>query len=212
MSKICANLHSLLHKGLKFGFSMKYDTFPQNGIYIMFEKGELGHGGDRIVRIGTHTGDKELENRIFQHFENENKNRSIFRKNIGRCILKKSNKQYLSIWDLDTTRKDDKERHSSLINHTLEKKIEKQISKYIQENISYCLFKVQSKEERKFFEMRLISTVSGCSECCPSETWLGNLSPKKKIKESGLWQEQELYKQPLSDEELSALSSFLVQK
>ena len=42
---------------------------------------------DRIVRIGTHTGENQLRSRLMQHFVKENKNRSIFRKNIGRCFF-----------------------------------------------------------------------------------------------------------------------------
>jgi hypothetical protein len=90
------------------------EAIPLNGIYIMFEKDEVGHDGDRIVRIGTHTGDRQLKNRIYQHFENENKNRSMFRKNIGRCILNKERSPYLSTWELDTTSKKNKELFSHL--------------------------------------------------------------------------------------------------
>ncbi|GAG98657.1 unnamed protein product, partial [marine sediment metagenome] len=55
---------------------------PKNGIYILFEKGECAHSTDRIVRIGTHTGKNKLRSRLKEHL-NENKDRSIFRKNIG---------------------------------------------------------------------------------------------------------------------------------
>jgi hypothetical protein len=58
-----------------------------NGIYVLFERGEECHDGGRIVRVGTHTGDGQLRSRMLQHFVNENKDRSIFRKNIGRALL-----------------------------------------------------------------------------------------------------------------------------
>ena len=53
---------------------------------------------DRIVRIGTHRGDNNLYNRLKEHFINENKDRSIFRKNIGRALLNKNQDSYLEIW------------------------------------------------------------------------------------------------------------------
>ena len=64
---------------------------------------------DRIVRIGTHTGENQLRSRLMQHFVKENKNRSIFRKNIGRCFLNIENQDYLDSWELDITPKEGRE-------------------------------------------------------------------------------------------------------
>ena len=58
---------------------------------------------DRIVRVGTDTGQNNLKSRMSQHFTNENKDRSIFRKNIGRAILNKNNSSLLNYWNLDLT-------------------------------------------------------------------------------------------------------------
>ncbi len=33
----------------------------------------------------------------------------------------------------------------------------------------------------------MIATVNHCGDCRPSSSWLGNHSPKKQIRESGLW-------------------------
>lgn len=210
MSEICNNLHEVLKEGRRFDFSMGYTDIPLNGIYIMFEKGEYGHNGDRIVRIGTHTGDKQLRSRIFQHYENENKNRSIFRKNIGRCILNQKSDPYLSIWELDNTRKNEKAKNQNLINHKYEHEIEKEISKYIQDNLSFVILEIPTKELRLFFESRLIGTVSRCEECYPSQLWFGLQSPVKKIRESGLWQVMELYSQPLNYDELEQVKGYLL--
>ena len=83
---------------LKFPFDKK--KIPLNGIYILFEKGEFAHNTNRIVRIGTHTGNNQLHSRLFQHFLNENKDRSIFRKNIGRALLNKERDTFLEKWEL----------------------------------------------------------------------------------------------------------------
>jgi hypothetical protein len=53
----------------------------------------------------------------------------------------------------------------------------------------------------------MISTVSLCDTCAPSAQWLGLSSPIKKIRESGLWIVNELYKEPLSVDDLEQLSS-----
>jgi hypothetical protein len=177
---------------------MGYDQIPLNGIYIMFEHGEFGHGMDRIVRIGTHTGDDQLKSRIYQHFEKENKNRSIFRKNIGRCLLSKEQSPYLSTWNLDTTSKEKKLKHGYLIDHRFEKEIEKRISNYIQQKITFCILEVPEKGDRLDLEAQLIGTVSNCDECHASKNWLGLYSPDDRIRRSGLWQVQELFSNPLS--------------
>ena len=69
-----------------------------NGIYIVFEKGELYKKYDRIVRIGTHTSDGRLKARLKNHFITENKDDSIFRKNIGLALLSLADDPYAEIW------------------------------------------------------------------------------------------------------------------
>lgn len=97
----------------------------------------MGHGGDRIVRIGTHTGDSQLKSRIFQH-------------------------------------------------------------------------SVPTKNERLYYELRLIGTVSRCYDCHASESWLGNCSPIDKVRKNGLWQVIGLNAARLTKEELLFVSNSLL--
>lgn len=55
MSGVCGKLHEILWEGRRYRFGDGFSYMPKNGVYVLFEKGESGHGGDRIVRIGTHT-------------------------------------------------------------------------------------------------------------------------------------------------------------
>ena len=80
--KYCEEIHRLFNSLKRYRFPCVPEEIPLNGIYILFQKGEKAHGVDRIVRIGTHTGLNQLRSRLWQHFINENKDRSIFRKNI----------------------------------------------------------------------------------------------------------------------------------
>ena len=98
MSKTCNYLHKLFNSLSRFTFPFNDEKIPLNGIYVLFEKGQVGHNLDRIVRIGTHMGDNQLRSRLNQHFLLENKDRSIFRKNIGRAILNKIKDPYLKIF------------------------------------------------------------------------------------------------------------------
>jgi hypothetical protein len=198
LSAECEAIHKLAWELERYGFPFDESKIPLNGIYILFQKGEEGHQGERIVRIGTHTGDNQLRSRLKQHFLNQKKDRSIFRKNIGRALLNQSNDPFLEYWEIDITTRKAKEKYSSLIDLDYQKTIEAQVSEFIQTNFSFCVFEVNSKEKRLQIESRLISTVSWCEECKPSKTWLGNASPKNKIVESGLWLVNELYKTPFN--------------
>lgn len=209
MSKECEELHNLFNKMEKQEFPFEENKIPENGIYILFEKGELAHGKDRIVRIGTHTGQGNLRNRLKEHFINENKDRSIFRKNIGRCFLLKD--PFLEQWELTPLIKEVREKHPE-IDFKKQAEVEKRISKYIQENFSFIVIPIKDKDKRLELESKIISTVSLCNECKPSENWLGLSSPKEKIRDSGLWQINELNKQPLSEKELMELESLCLSK
>jgi len=84
MESLAVRLHQLFNRQKRFSFPFqeKKKEIPSNGIYIIFEKGETFHGMDRIIRIGTHTGDNQLFSRLNQHFLKENKNRSILVKRL----------------------------------------------------------------------------------------------------------------------------------
>jgi hypothetical protein len=207
MKSLTSSLHILFNaqKRFSFPFEQQINEIPANGIYIIFENGEKFGDLDRIVRVGTHTGEKQLRSRLNQHFIKENKNRSIFRKNVGRCILNKNNSPYLPLWELDTTSKADKEKNLRLLDLEFEKEIEKKISDYIQTNLSFCVFQVDKKEQRLFWESKIISTLAKSNELKPSKNWLGNYSTKDKIKTVGLWQVNELFKSSLTEEEFDEL-------
>lgn len=198
-------LHKIFNELERFTypFENRLDEMPDNGIYIKFEKGETYNAFDRIVRIGTDTGENNLKKRLIEHFVTENKNRSIFRKNIGRAMLNKDNNPYLKFWELDTTSKAEKEKNLKYIDVDLEADIEREISSYIKTNFSFCVFNVETKEQRLFWESKLISTLAYQTK--PSRNWLGNFSTKEKIKQSGLWQVQGLNKPKLTIDEFDNL-------
>lgn len=189
----------------KFSFPFDKHEIPANGIYILFEKGELAHSTNRIVRIGTHTGINQLRSRLNQHFIKENKDRSIFRKNIGRALLNKDKDPFLEKWEIDLTTRKAKEKYSELIDFVKQKEVERKVTKCIQENFWFVVFEVDDKRKRLDLEAKIISTVSLCIDCSLSENWLGNFSPKEKIRKSGLWLVNELWKTPLSEKEIEEL-------
>ena len=224
MSAKCGQLHALLNGLKRHSYPFNENGIPPNGIYIQFERGEVGHGGDRIVRIGTHTGAKSfLKDRLNEHWFAKNEQsgeykgqyRSIFRDKIGDAIINKSRQEGSGFWtkeDLilwaDPWRGGPRKWEKFQMIERIEqyRKTCKLISDYVYENISFALIEMETLEQRKYFEKRLISTVSNCTECRPSKDWLGNFSTKLKVCQSGLWQEEQLWKDDLTDADMDFLT------
>lgn len=209
VSEICHTIRQWFNGIKKHSFPFDKQDIPKNGIYILFEKGEFAHSTSRIVRIGTHTGKNKLPSRLKEHFVNENKDRSIFRKNIGRALLNKDKDVYLKTWDINFKIKINQEKYRYLWDIQKEKEIEKRVTEYIRDNISFVTFQIEDKKKRHELESKIISTVSLCDECTPSPNWLGLFSPVEKIRRSGLWLVNELWKTPLSEDNLKELKNIL---
>lgn len=207
MSEFCATLHLLSNTRHRFRFPFDDHDLPLNGIYILFEVGEYAHGADRIVRVGTHTGDNRLRARLCEHYVKENKDRSIFRKNIGRALLSQAGDAFLEQWNWSLTKREDKIKYESLLDARKQIEIERQVTDYIRAHFSFAVFAISGRSRRQSLESKIISTVSCCGECRPSSHWLGLSSPISGIRESGLWQVAHLYGESLSADELRILRS-----
>ena len=103
----------------------------------------------------------------------------------------------------------EREKNRKLLDLEFEKKVEKRISTYIQTNLSFCVFQVDTKQQRLFWESKIVSTLATSRESVPSKNWFGNYSTKDKIKASGLWQVNELYNEILTERELNDLSGLI---
>jgi hypothetical protein len=203
MSDICAKLHRWLHSLPRHRFPYDASRIPLNGIYVLFESGETAHGGDRVVRVGSHTGESTLPSRINEHFVVENKDRSIFRKSIGRALLNSKQDPFITTWSARKPRI--AERQPQTIDLDRLGKVEAQVTQYIRQLFSFVAVEIPRTLDRLELEIKLISTIAACPSCRPSPTWLGLHSPKPKIREFGLWQVNGLAKEPLIDEDLEAL-------
>lgn len=204
MSGPCHALHQLAARLPLYSFPYDERTIPEDGIYLLFEEGENSHGQRRIVRVGTHTGDRQLRPRLRQHFIQEIKDRSIFRKNIGRALLHRINDPFLKDWNLDLTTAAARRLHASRVDAKKQHSVEVMVSRYLQSCCRFAVIPVASKSQRLLWESRMISTVAACPACEPSPGWLGSSSPVSKIKDNGLWQVNELFKKPFSEDEFAA--------
>lgn len=209
MTAPCPELHDVLRHGTLHVFPFRVEQLPRNGIYVLFERGEECHGGARVVRVGTHSGNGQLRSRVLQHFVKENKDRSIFRKNIGRALLNRVGDSYLSDWEHDRTSRAGRAQYGEEPDPVKRRAIEADVTAYMCERFSFVVFGVNDESDRLLLESKLISTVSLCEECGPSPDWLGRYSPKEKIRTSGLWLVNELGKVPLSTEDVRRLATLL---
>lgn len=205
MSGNCAQLHEILRGLKRHSFQFDPAAIPRNGLYVVFEKGEVGHGGDRIVRIGTHTGEGQLRPRLRQHFLTPKKDRSIFRKNIGRALLMRDHDSFIEQWNFDLTTSEAKVTLGPLVDREKQEQVEHQVSAYMNAQFEFVVFPVHEKTKRLELEGKMISTVSLCKVCAASPRWLGSHSPLAKIRNSGLWQVNELYGDPLTAADLEYL-------
>jgi hypothetical protein len=211
MSQKCEKLHAIFNKMKQIKYSPNFlNSIPDNGIYIVFEEGENAHSGNRITRVGSHTGQGNLKNRLSEHYENEG--RSIFRKKIGTAIMKKSIMEGNTFWTntdiYDWNEHKYFERKKIFKNKGREKQwisIQQKVTEYIRKNITFVCFKVDDGDKRKYFEEKIISTISNCEECKQSKEWLGNYSDKPKVIKSGLWLDLLLWKDDLTDVDIDYL-------
>lgn len=203
----CTRLHTIFSTATRYTAESDFQNIPENGIYILFEKSESSHDGERIVKIGTHTGRNQLPSMIQQHLFTENKNRSLFRKNIGRCLL--CDHDYAPKWEYNVTSKASKAKYLYLLDLPFEKTIEQRITAYIKDNISIVVIPVEHKHDRVRLETSMINTLTSCADCIASDEWLGNTSPKEKIKDSGLWQVNDIVGENISNADFLLLEKIM---
>ncbi len=207
---LCFDLHQLFNQLPRYHFPYDLYQAPKNGIYVLFERGEKAHGCDRIVRVGSHRGDDRLIGRLDEHYINENKDRSIFRKNIGRALLAKNGDEFLDKWDMDRTTRRAKENYWSQADSDKQAIVESKVTAVIRTNFSFSLIPMNMGEIRRLYESRIIATIAQCSECKPSDNWLGRYSPVEKIRKTGLWNVQHVGGETLNQKEFMFLEELLL--
>ena len=200
---LALRLHQLFDRLPTYNWETIDDIPFQDGIYIVYEKGETYKGLDRIVRIGTHTSKGRLKQRLKDHFVRENHNGSIFRKNIGKAMLKRDRDPYLPIWTLDTS----KAPNIGKAVKAKEAAIENWVSSYMRKSFTFRAFPVDTKDKRLRLEEAIIATLNQTDDFKASISWLGINSPEREIRESGMWLKQGLDAEPLTESEMTLLSA-----
>ena len=118
MNQYCEWLHQVLEALPMFSYPYPVECIPMNGVYFQNEAGET-YGQEitlqRIVRIGSHTGQGNLPDRLSQHYSPRDSwidfnidhpkaaDRSVFRKHLGRTYLNQVHDPYLTVSNIDFT-------------------------------------------------------------------------------------------------------------
>lgn len=203
-ARLCHRIHSAIRVSPILPFPAEMEGLPKDGVYLLFEKGETGHDGARIVRIGSHTGFRNLPSRLKEH-TTANKDRSIFRKNIGRALLNRVQDPFLEQWNWDLTTKEKRASYRPRLDAARQKAVEKAVTSYVNENLSFAVITVADRTVRLSLEKALIASVAQCPDCGSSSDWLGKFSPVEAIRTSGLWLKQHLRGETLTASQLEWL-------
>lgn len=220
----CAWLHAQLYKLPLVSYPFDINILPSNGIYFFYQYGETwGHGdfSQRIVRVGTHR-QGNFHSRIGEHFVlNERKmnfdssrprphDRSIFRKHLGAAILNREGNDYLRLWSKNLLKSEARAAVLGERNIGLETAIENEVTELLRGSFSFRFIRLEEERLRmgaEGLERALVGTLARCSQCRPSEEWLGLSSPNRHITEKGLWQLHYLKAAGLSEDQRSVLSA-----
>lgn len=161
------------------------------------------------MRIGTHSGrHRTLGQRLAEHYQAFSKERSIFRKNIGRALLARDQDPSLDVWDLDLTTPDAQQRARGRLRPLKQAGVEKRVSDNLAARTSFTVVSCEgNSKELRAWESGLIATVAQCAHCWASDSWLGHHSPKDRIRERSLWQTLQLDDTPLTAGEVDRFVS-----
>jgi hypothetical protein len=171
--------------------------WPDRGVYFFFEDGEFREDGRslRVVRIGTHaiteSSRTRLWTRLSQHRGHEggryagggNHRGSIFRLLVGEALLNGETfgSEVVSSWGKGSS--------ASATVRDLELSLERAVSERIR-SMPLLWIDIGRLEDRKMIERNSIALLGNKGRDpidAPSPSWVGRLSPRQAVRESGLW-------------------------
>lgn len=182
--------------------------WPQRGVYFFFEPGELrsrSGTGHRVVRVGTHAlkhGSRStLWQRLAQHRgsapgEGGNHRGSIFRLLVGVALARRGDCQLPRSWGVGGDPATAARRlglNSRQAVKDAEAALERLVSAYIGQlpflwlNVPDAPSPLSARGRIERNAIALLSHARTPGADCPSANWLGMLSDRARVRESGLW-------------------------
>lgn len=177
-----------------------YMNWPERGVYFFFANDEFRNTSDqcRISRIGTHAISSESETSMWSRLRTHrgakrgayegggNHRGSVFRKRVGEAIIEKEGQhEEYSEWGIGSS--------AGQALRLEEIEMERQVSNYIRD-LPFLWVAVEDtpgpESDRAYIERNAIALVSNYKKepIDPrNDDWLGQHSPNRKIRKSGLW-------------------------
>lgn len=157
---LCKAVHNAIRALPRISYPFDRRDLPRDGIYFFFEAGEGdGHTGDeRIVRVGTHKNGN-FRSRLSEHYllgkgldvkadRPAPKDRSIFRKNLGRAWICKQGIEYLDVWNIDFTSSRKRQEHGHRRDTVIEHTVETEVTALLRSDFSFAWVQVADEVER----------------------------------------------------------------
>ena len=199
-------LYTLIAELPRGTFKTRGPALPPNGIYLFFERGESGSidGAtyDRIVRVGTHRVNGRYSGRLQNHFGsvktlNGNKNASVFRRHVGGALMQRDHPDdpRLAEWSRQGGASDSA--------------MEAIVSQHLGQNFTFVTIPVEDAAERLELETGLIALLAQAPILRPSDTWLGHHATHPAVRESGLWNTQQVLGTPLTEAQATRIADLL---
>lgn len=170
------------------------DGWPPRGVYFFTEPGEYRRSGEsvpRIVRVGTHAVSAGAKSTLWGRLRSHRGGRdgggnhrgSIFRLHVGAALLARDG-GHLPTWGVKSSAPLDVRR--------LEAEHERRVSEYLGTlTVTWVAVPDEPGVDslRAFIERNCIALLSRQLNPAdpPSEGWLGRHSPRREIRQSGLW-------------------------
>ena len=178
---VSASVHQILAALPAKRFPVSRRDVPPDGIYLLYEAGETvlidGEEMDRIVGVGTHSGDGRLARRLGNHVSGSRRG-SDLRVHLGSAILAQANSAdpRLQTWLGDK--------------RTPVPEVEEAVSALILARFTVRCIPIPDRAERQALEQALAALLARSPVAPPSEGWLGRHAAHRDIRSTGLWNTQ----------------------
>lgn len=170
-----------------------HQKWPFRGVYFFLdpdESCELGPGGIRVVRVGTHALKAGSNSTLWRRLRTHkgtlagfgDHRASVFRRHVGQALMVSSPSKYeVSTWDGTRPKTAKALAHESQLEHAVSEYIGSLRLLWIAVPDS-----IGSSDDRAYLEKNAIGLLAEAGTL-PSHHWLGHSSPNPAITMSGLW-------------------------
>jgi len=86
---------------------------------------------------------------------------------------------------------------------------EQRVTDFLRTECAFRCIRIDDRTERNLFEALLVATVAQCTECRPSDSWLGFYAYSPEVKGSGLWNREFVAGAALGEQDLRSLQELV---